>query len=85
MILSVEEIEFSYSSRTILDKVGFSVQRGELLSILGNNGAEKSILLKTLNREPKGRDSKLGKCAYRIAYKIQLRQNYEGICKTMEV
>ncbi|MCO1603472.1 ABC transporter ATP-binding protein [Desulfosporosinus nitroreducens] len=50
MILSVKGIEFSYSSRTILDKVGFSVQKGEFLSILGNNGAGKSTLLKTLNR-----------------------------------
>lgn len=50
MILSAKEIEFSYGSRTILAKVGFSVQRGEFLSILGNNGAGKSTLLKTLNR-----------------------------------
>lgn len=50
MILSVNGVEFSYSSRIILDKVGFAVQRGEFLSILGNNGAGKSTLLKTLNR-----------------------------------
>lgn len=50
MILSVDGVEFSYSSRIILDKVGFAVQRGEFLSILGNNGAGKSTLLKTLNR-----------------------------------
>lgn len=50
MILSVNGIEFRYNSRVILDKVGFSLQRGEFLSILGNNGAGKSTLLKTLNR-----------------------------------
>ncbi|AFQ42637.1 ABC transporter ATP-binding protein [Desulfosporosinus meridiei] len=50
MILAVNGVEFSYSSRIILDKVGFSVQKGEFLSILGNNGAGKSTLLKTLNR-----------------------------------
>lgn len=50
MILSVNGVEFRYNSRVILDKVGFSLQRGEFLSILGNNGAGKSTLLKTLNR-----------------------------------
>ena len=50
MILAVNGIEFRYSSRTILENVGFTVQRGEFLSILGNNGAGKSTLLKTLNK-----------------------------------
>jgi len=50
MILSVNEIEFKYGSRTILDNIGFTVQKGEFLSILGNNGAGKSTLLKTLNK-----------------------------------
>lgn len=50
MILSVNEIEFRYGSRTILENIGFTVQKGEFLSILGNNGAGKSTLLKTLNK-----------------------------------
>jgi len=50
MILSVNGIEFRYGCRTILENVGFTVQKGEFLSILGNNGAGKSTLLKTLNK-----------------------------------
>ena len=50
MILAVNGIEFRYGSRTILENVGFTVQKGEFLSILGNNGAGKSTLLKTLNK-----------------------------------
>lgn len=50
MILEVNGTEFNYGSRIILANVGFSVQRGEFLSILGNNGAGKSTLLKTLNK-----------------------------------
>jgi iron complex transport system ATP-binding protein len=50
MILAVNGIQFKYGCRTILENVGFSVQRGEFLSILGNNGAGKSTLLKTLNK-----------------------------------
>ncbi|MDR3601301.1 MAG: ABC transporter ATP-binding protein [Desulfosporosinus sp.] len=50
MILSVNGVEFRYGCRTILENIGFTVRRGEFLSILGNNGAGKSTLLKTLNK-----------------------------------
>lgn len=50
MILAVNGIEFRYGSRTVLENVGFSVCQGEFLTVLGNNGARKSTLLKTLNK-----------------------------------
>lgn len=50
MILEVDGMEFSYSSRPVLNGIKFEVQRGEFLSILGNNGAGKSTLLKCINR-----------------------------------
>ncbi|WP_088188935.1 ABC transporter ATP-binding protein [Desulfosporosinus sp. FKA] len=92
MILTVNGIEFRYGSRTILEKVGFSVQRGEFLSILGNNGAGKSTLLKTLNKIllPKkgsilleGQEvTKLGRLA--IALKMAyVAQNFESCRQTV--
>lgn len=92
MILSVNGIEFRYGSRIILEKIGFTVQRGEFLSILGNNGAGKSTLLKTLNKilSPKkgsilleGQEvSKLSRLA--IALKMAyVAQNYESNRQTV--
>ncbi len=50
MILSVDGIEFSYPSKKVLEKIKFTVNRGEVVSILGINGAGKSTLLKCINR-----------------------------------
>jgi len=50
MILSVDDIEFSYQSKNILKNVKFKVNKGEVVSVLGVNGAGKSTLLKCINR-----------------------------------
>lgn len=50
MILSVNNIRFSYNSHPVLEDVCFAVEKGSVLAILGVNGAGKSTLLKCLNR-----------------------------------
>ena len=50
MILSVDDVEFSYQSKNVLKDVNFKVNKGEVVSILGVNGAGKSTLLKCINR-----------------------------------
>lgn len=44
-VLQVEHLDFSYDeSRKILQDISFSVQKGEMLSIVGKNGAGKTTL-----------------------------------------
>lgn len=50
MILSVNGLSFNYPSRTVLQKINFSICKGNFLAILGVNGAGKSTLLKCINR-----------------------------------
>ena len=50
MILSVAGVEFRYNSHPVLRDVGFELERGRILAVLGVNGAGKSTLLKCINR-----------------------------------
>jgi iron complex transport system ATP-binding protein len=50
MILTVKGIRFRYPSHPVLDEASFSVEKGEVLAILGTNGAGKTTLLKCINR-----------------------------------
>ncbi len=49
-MLAVDGIRFAYNAKPVLDGVSFDVARGELCSILGNNGAGKSTMIKCLLR-----------------------------------
>ena len=48
MILSVENLSFSYIRRPVLQDVSFATEKGELLSILGPNGVGKSTLFRCI-------------------------------------
>lgn len=42
--------QYSYTNFTALDNITFSVEKGEILGIIGSNGAGKSTLLKVISR-----------------------------------
>lgn len=48
MILSLNDVSFTYGSRQILDHVNFIVNENEKWGVVGRNGAGKSTLLKLL-------------------------------------
>ena len=49
-VLKVENLEFSYGRRRILNNINFSVNQGEICGFLGPNGCGKTTLLKCVNR-----------------------------------
>ncbi len=50
-MLSVENLSYHYKGGpTVLNEVSFSVEDGEFLAILGNNGVGKSTMLKCFNK-----------------------------------
>lgn len=50
MILSVNDLSFSYPGREVLKNVSFSISEGDCIGILGTNGTGKSTLLKSMTR-----------------------------------
>jgi iron complex transport system ATP-binding protein len=50
MILSVQNLQFHYPHHPVLKNASFTLEKGELLAILGANGTGKTTLLKCLNR-----------------------------------
>ncbi|MEE1806787.1 ATP-binding protein [Streptomyces sp. BE133] len=47
-VLQVADIDFAYGNVQVLFGVGFDVRRGEVLALLGTNGAGKSTILKAI-------------------------------------
>ena len=47
-MIEVKNLSFSYGEREILHTVSFSAENGELVGILGNNGAGKSTTIKLI-------------------------------------
>ena len=48
-VLDVENISFAYDQKKIFENISFSVEKGDVITILGSNGAGKTTLIKCLN------------------------------------
>ncbi|MDD3621215.1 MAG: ABC transporter ATP-binding protein [Methanofollis sp.] len=49
MLIEVSDVRFEYKSRAVLKDVEFSVENGQIVSIMGPNGVGKTTLLKCMN------------------------------------
>jgi len=47
-MLEIKNLNFSYKNKLILENINFTVQKGEVVSILGLNGSGKTTLLKSI-------------------------------------
>ena len=50
MILKIDNICFEYPGRPVLEQISFSLEKGQVLAVLGTNGTGKTTLLKCINR-----------------------------------
>ena len=50
-VLMAEDLKKSFGERTIFDKVGFDIKRGEKICLVGDNGIGKTTLLKIIMGE----------------------------------
>jgi phospholipid/cholesterol/gamma-HCH transport system ATP-binding protein len=47
-VIDVRDLEVGFGTRTVLDRVTFSVTRGEVFGFVGGSGSGKSVLLRTI-------------------------------------
>ncbi|MDD5144376.1 ABC transporter ATP-binding protein [Methanoregula sp.] len=55
-MLTVNDLKFMYRNRDVLQQIGFSIEQGQVIAVLGPNGVGKTTLLKCLNRILKPRE-----------------------------
>jgi iron complex transport system ATP-binding protein len=59
MQLEIQDVEFAYRSKPILNQVSFTVRTGDFVALVGPNGSGKSTLLRCIDRILKPRAGRI--------------------------
>lgn len=65
-IVSLKEVHKSFGTLKVLDGVSFSVERGEVLAIIGRSGSGKSTALRCIDRFEKIDSGEIRVCDHRV-------------------
>jgi ATP-binding cassette subfamily F protein 3 len=84
-VLRVKELTKAYDGRTLWDRIGFHVKRGERIGVIGPNGSGKTTLLEVLlgRRDADGGDVRWG-ANLNIGYYDQRLDQFEPDNTVME-
>jgi iron complex transport system ATP-binding protein len=86
-MIEIKDIAFSYPDGDILKGVGFTAEQGEVVGLLGNNGAGKSTFVTCLNRIRKPKRGSLtidGEDAFQMS-RNQLARNVGYVAQKNEL
>ncbi len=78
-MLKVDHLTRSYGSFTAVDNVSFSIKKGEIIGLLGHNGAGKTTIMKMISgylEADKGEVSLDGICLHSNAKQLQKHLGY---------
>lgn len=81
VVLRLENITKKYGSNTVLDNVSFDIRRGEVLALLGENGAGKSTILNIMSGSLKADSGQLYKNGEALQLNSPLAAKKAGIVK----
>ena len=76
-MLRLKNISCGYDSRLILEDISFSVEKGEIIGVIGPNGSGKTTLIRTLTRVLKPKNGQIllyNRDIWHIGYKELARE-----------
>jgi polar amino acid transport system ATP-binding protein len=65
-IVSLRDVQKSYGTLRVLDGVSFSVERGEVLAVIGRSGSGKSTALRCIDRFERVDSGEIVVCGHRV-------------------
>ena len=85
MSILIEEVSKQYGDQTALNKVSFSVNKGEIVGFLGPNGAGKSTLMKIITAYISADSGLVNVCGEHVYRKHKRQTTYWLFARTQSL